>query len=148
MNSGFLAINRSTEENLSREDMTARCTRIVYQQYHLAPRLQYGETYNRDFISLMLSWGLVNFASVLEEMRIFREYGHIGNVHFQGMLTEVELHTLNALHDRDNEDSDNDSTDSEGGFFDVPPVHLILCTQRIAPRQTDGDPPVVRRVFF
>lgn len=82
---GFLAINRSSEENLSREDLTARCTNTVYQTYHLAPRLR--DTYNHDFMRLMASWGLTsgytpNFASVLEEMRIFRESGHIGNVHF------------------------------------------------------------------
>jgi hypothetical protein len=50
-------------------------------------------------------------------------------------LMEMELQTLTAFHARELEDSDDNSTDSEGGFIEVPPAHLILRTCRIAPRQ-------------
>jgi hypothetical protein len=84
-----LAINISSEENVSREDLADRCNNTVYQPYYLAPRLRdiSSDSYNHGFSRLMVSWGLIcgytpNFTSVLEEMRIFRETGHIGNVHF------------------------------------------------------------------
>lgn len=84
----FEATDRLVPEDfLSIGDMSPRIISTIYKQYLIAPPLQSGGSYNRDFVGLLSSWGLLepdnpHFSSVRWEMNLFRETGYIGNIYF------------------------------------------------------------------
>ena len=85
---GFEATDRLVPEHfLSFGDMAPGIVTTAYNQYLIAPSLKSGESYNRDFLGLLSSWGLLDpdnphFSSIKREMSLFKETGHIGDVCF------------------------------------------------------------------